>query len=592
MNWRAVVSNQWFQLCLMAAICSGSAGIYDLSKTRPYPIGAGSGGAGSPSPARSAAGLPTSTSSASRGLEVPRLHAKTPGHWIADSAGAPDTDGQDLNQILASADNGDTISIRAGTYQVSVVIDTDLTVAGMGDPAQSPIIQSKTEKSNVFNVSGGHVTLSNLRIEKAGADVSAAIYCGNESRVELVNCSVSSQGLYCVAVRGDCQLNARGCSFRSANVGHGIEYFERTHGNLLDSQFIENKWGLVSVDQSHVNLDNCRFEKNGDSKGFGCPAAVEESGATLDIKNSRFEHNTGAVGALRGADLTMENCELEHNGVSLEGDQVSSGLITVQSGSHGRLTGIHCNSNDQGISILSGAKVELIDVTLTSTGIRTSNKKFAVFCCGIYTNGDGSMVSISGATINGTPYSNVVIVGNATATVNDCSVSNAGMAGFYFGSDDGTPGHGKITGTKIFSNNNFGILVKSGSKIQVSGGEFYHNKIGIVVTGNGSGAVVNKANIRDQSVAGILLAKGGSMSAKDCLIARDRIGIQVGEAGKDPGNDPGSSLSIETCDISSNEKSAAEVFDGSVIKEKSNRLDHNGSDFVKFGTGTVQTIRD
>jgi hypothetical protein len=256
------------------------------------------------------------------------------------------------------------------------------------------------------------------------------------------------------------------------------------------------------------------------------------------------------------------------------------------------LTGLHCSSNDQGISILGGAKLELIDVTLNSTGIRTSNKKFAALCNAVYASGEGSAVSISGATIKGTPYSNIVILGNATATVNNSSVSDAGTAGLYFGSDEGIPGHGTITNTNIFGNSNFGIFVKSGSRIQVSGGEFYGNQIGIVVTGNGSSAVVNNATIRDQSVAGILLAKGGSMSAKDCLIARDKIGVQVGAAGKDPGKDPRSSLSIETCNLNSNQKAAAEVFDGSVITEKNNRLDHNGSDFLKFGSGTVQTIRD
>lgn len=580
MNWRSVLSNQWFQLCLTTAICAAGAGLYDLSQTTSHLVTRAS-----PTPSQLAAG-PTPTSTASRPPDVSRLHAKTRGHWIVDSAGAPDADGQDLNQIVASANNGDTISIRPGTYQVSVVIDKDLILTGTAELAQGPVIEGQGEKSNVFNVSGGHVIFSNLRIEKDVDDALAAIYCGNEASVDLVNCAVSSKGLYCVAAHGDSQLTVRGCSFRSSNVGHGVEYFERSHGNVLDSQFIENKWGLVSIDQSQVELNNCTFERNGDSKGFGSPTAVEGSGATIDIKNSRFEHNTGAIGALRGGDLIMENCDLEHNGVSLEGDQVSSGVITVQSRSHGKLTGIHCSSNDQGISILSGAKVELNNIALTSTGIRTSNKKFAAFCNGIYASGDGSAVSISGATLKDTPYSNIVILGNATATVTNCSVSNAGTAGLYFGSDDGTQGHGTVTSTNVFSNSNFGISVKSGSRIEVSGGEVYDNKIGIVVVGNGSDAVVNKTSIRDQSVAGILLAKGGSMSAKDCLIARDRIGIQVGEAGKDPG----SSLSIETCNINSNEKSAAEVFDGSVITEKSNRLDHNGSDFVKFGTGTVQTI--
>jgi hypothetical protein len=63
---------------------------------------------------------------------VVQLHAKKTGHWIVDASGDADSDSRDLAQVVGSAANGDTITIRPGRYEASLVISKDLALVGEG----------------------------------------------------------------------------------------------------------------------------------------------------------------------------------------------------------------------------------------------------------------------------------------------------------------------------------------------------------------------------------------------------------------------------------------------------------------------------
>src|SRR3984893_3637317 len=221
MNWQVIVRNQWFQLCLAAALCSAGAGIYDLATSTqksPSPIPG-------PTPVQYATPRPSLNPSP----VFAQLHAKNAGRWIVDASGAGDSDSRNLSQVVGSAANGDTVTIRPGRYEASLVINKDLAFIGAGTSPADTMIFVNRDQLNVVHIEAGHVTFSNLQIEQDFNTSFAALYCAQRAHVELDHCSVTSKSTYGVSVDGDAQLDARDSTFSSSEIGYGISYYGRTH---------------------------------------------------------------------------------------------------------------------------------------------------------------------------------------------------------------------------------------------------------------------------------------------------------------------------------------------------------------------------
>jgi hypothetical protein len=521
MNWQVILRNQWFQLCLVAALCSAGAGIFDLAtiSTPPNPT---------PSPAPF-----SSPSKAPSPAPLAQLHPKTSGHWIVDASGAADADSGNLQQVVASAVQGDTVTIRPGRYEAGLEIEKDLTFVGEGTSPTTPLIFSNRDQSNVIEILAGHVTLSNLQIEQDFNANYAALFCGKQSHVELSHCSVTSKGVFGAAATEDAQLDVSDSSFSSSQIGNGIVYQGRARGAVTRTNFFGNRSGLAVENQSRVTVDSCTFRDNGYQQINANTIYVGGSGATLEVARSAFLNNSPtAAFAEESGKLTMTGCYLENNGISLEADHVTNGMMVIQTGAQATLTNLNCKSNKQGIVVSTAATAQLNNVTLSDTGIVTSNEKYQAYCNTVYLDGDGTTASIAGSTISGAPYNGIFIANAAKVSVQNCSISNCKAHGLLFGSDNGTPGYGSVTDSTIFSNHRVGIYLQSKSLVEIHGGEISNNGIdGIEVVGNGSvGTVTNLVLVRNQGEVGLIAYSGGLIKAKNCTIEKNQFGIQAGLA--------------------------------------------------------------
>jgi parallel beta helix pectate lyase-like protein len=519
MNWQVILRNQWFQLCLVAALCSAGAGIFDLatisSPPNPKP----------PSPAPS-----SSPSKPSSPAPLAQLYPKTSGHWIVDASGAADSDSRNLGQVVASAAQGDTVTIRPGRYEASLEIDKDLKLVGEGTSPATPLIFFNRDQSNVILILAGHVTLSNLQIEQDFNGIYAALFCGKQSAVELSHCSVTSKGVFGAAANEDAQLEVSDSSFRSSPMGNGLVYQERARGAVTNTSFIDNKSGLQVENQSRVTVDSCTFRDNGYQQNHGNAVYVGGSGATLEVARSAFLNNSPSVAiAEESGKLTMTACNLENNGISLEADHVTDGMMVVQTGAQATLTNLNCKSNKQGIAVSTAATAQLNNVSLSETGIVTNNEKYQAYCNAIYLDGDGTTASISRSTISGAQYNGISIVNGAKAIVQNCSISNCRFHGLVFGSDAGTPGYGSVNDSTVFSNHRVGIYLQSKSSVEIKGGEISDNGIdGVEVTSGSVGTVTSLVLVRNQGQVGLMAYSGGLIKVKGCTIEKNQFGIQAG----------------------------------------------------------------
>jgi hypothetical protein len=581
MNWQVLLRNQWFQLCLAAALCSAGAGIFDLTtnpakNSQPIPT---------PSPAPYSTPHPL----ASPSPVFTQLHAKKAGHWIVDVSGAADSDSRDLNQVVESAANGDTITVRPGRYEARLWIKKDLIVAGEGTAPANALLFLNRDQANVVHIEAGHVTFSNLQIEQDFNASFSALDCAMQAHVELTNCSVTSKSTYGVSVQNDAQLDARDSVFSSSEVGCGIIYSGRTHGTVTHSRVFGNKFGLEVQNQSHVSVDSCTFQYNGDQNGYGIVTDVNGSGATLEVVRSDFSQNSAGIYAQESGSLTMTGCTLENNGLSLEAPHFTGGLICVETAAQATLSDLVCKFNKQGISVLAAGKAQLNNVSLSDTGIATSNTQYINFCSTIYVNGDGTTVSISKSAISDAIYNGVVVFNGAKAVVENSSISNSKFNGVLFGSDDGTPGYGAVTDSTVFSNHVSGIFVQSKSSVEINGGELSDNfNAGVEVSGSGSAATLNNIYVRNHPKTGMMSYTGGMITAKHCTIEKNQFGVQAGLP--DTGRESGGTIFLESCVVQSNTGYGAISCAGSVINLSGNRFQNGRSDYLRESGGIIRNV--
>jgi Right handed beta helix region len=581
MNWQVIVRNQWFQLCLAAALCSAGAGIYDLATSTPKNS--------SPTPGPTPVQYITPRPSLNPTPVLAQLRAKNVGHWIVDASGAGDSDSRNLSQVVGSAANGDTITIRPGRYEVSLVINKDLAFIGGGASPAETMIFFNRDQLNVVHIEAGHVTFSNLQIEQDFNTSFAALYCVQRAHVELANCSVTSKSTFGVSVGGDAQFDARDSAFSTSEIGNGVSYYERAHGTVTRCRITGNKFGLDVENQSRVNVDGCTFQYNGDQNGYGGPTNVDGSGATLEVEQSNFSQNSAGIYVQESGSLTMTGCTLENNGISLEGTHTTGGLICVQTAGQAKLNGLVCKFNKQGISVLAAGKAELNNVNLSDTGIPTNNTQYIAFCNTICANGDGTTVTVQKSSISNAIYNGFVVMNGARVLVTNSSVSNCKYNGFVFGPDNGAAGYGTITDSTVFSNHISGIFVQSNSSVEITGGEISNNaNHGLEVSGNGSAATVNNVYLRNQLKAGMMAYNGGMITARHCSIEKNQIGVQAGLP--ETGRESAGTILLESCVVQNNNGYGAISCAGSVINLTGNRFQNGRYDYLRQSGGSFRNV--
>jgi hypothetical protein len=575
MNWPGLLRNQWFQLCLVAALCSAGAGIFDLATNSGIPP---------PPPPPSPTPQPTAVPTPM----FTKLHAKKPAHWLVDASGAADADSGDLAQVLNSIDKGDTVTIRPGKYEAALVIQVDVALVGEGNLSTYPEIFFGGDTYNVINCQAGHLSLSNLRIEQNSTAQPASLYCGNQSQVVMNNCFVTSRGLHNVSVEDDARLDARDCRFKSSEIGFGLVYLGRSQGTVTHCTILGNKWGLDILNQARVTVDNCTFQENGTQKGEGFAICVSGGGAIANVQSSHFLGNSGSAAYTdEGGNLTMTGCNLENNGITLEGDHVTAGLVCVQTGAKATVANSVCKSNKQGIAVLAAGKLQLTDVSLSMTGIDTGNTQYGLFCNTIFLQGEGTTASISGCTISDSENNGLIVMSGAKAIVNSCSVNNSRLHGMVFGGDDGTPGYGTVIDTKELGNHVDGIFLQSRSAVEVNAGEISNNQgNGVEVNGTGSRASLAKVSVLGQGGAGLMAYSGGSITGKESFIEKNRFGIQAGLPGNDPAT--GGTINLQSSHVQYNSDYGASSYIGSTITLLRNTF-KNGKDRDYFNGGGTFT---
>jgi parallel beta-helix repeat protein len=246
-----------------------------------------------------------------------------------------------ISAAVARAAPGDRIVVQPGTYEETVILDKELYLAGAG-PREAVVL--RCSDGNCLLVRGEAVTVAGLTLEGRAA-LKGKQYAAvdvERGRLLLENCSVTSDSLACVAVRGEeAQPVIRGCTLhRGAEAG--LFFLRGAQGTVEDCEIAEQATAGVAVrDESAPTLRRCTIRKSGGvgvlvyQKGRpvleGC--RVEGSGlAGLEVR-------TGGSPLLRGCTI----CDGRQAGVLVH--QEGAGVLERCTVSDNGGSGVECRSD-------------------------------------------------------------------------------------------------------------------------------------------------------------------------------------------------------------------------------------------------------
>lgn len=245
----------------------------------------------------------------------------------------------DIQAAIDAADEGDTISIAAGDYELwqeSIRIKKSLTIEGAGATA-TRLMGDGNAPESLVNVADGvaSVTLRGLTIR---------------DRV----------------VAGSAAMGPGGLDHR------GDDLF------LSDVAFINNRggWGGAVRTQTlfgQIKIDNCTFEKNTGFAGGGL-AVYNGTALELSISNTVFKNNNAVFSG--GAILMRDTAEVSLNNVLIENNSAGN----TGGGAHF-------------FTDTSSSKIVMTDSTI----IRNQASKTG----GVSTFGDSVSIKIQGSTVRG-----------------------------------------------------------------------------------------------------------------------------------------------------------------------------------------------
>jgi Right handed beta helix region len=561
MKWRALLQNQWFQLCLLVAMLSGAAIIYNTVKSTPP-----SGTASRPSPSSTPPPLPP----------VRKIRPKKTGQWILDASGARDSDSKDIQVVAASLTDGDLVTVRPGTYTGNCEIAVSARFVGPAPGTGVATIRSVEPKRAGMSITGKKVSLENLSINLDVAGSAAAVRIVGAAQVEMIGCSISTQATYGVFVHENASLTAENSQFRAGDVGSCLVFDGTSHGSLSRCTFSEGRWGLVTKTGAQVEASNCTFEKMRPANGRGDMVAVTGEHASAKLDTCQFTDSTTIVFVDAGGTLTITGSTFQNNGITGDNESTSVGLISVRNKGQAILNHDTFENNKQGVVAMKGGNVTMQDVRMHQTGLASTNQTIRFYSNAVAATDLGSTMIVDDSYIADSPFVGFLVTDGAHLKATKTVVSNSAKAGLQLGDRD-APGaaNADLDNVQFIDSPQRAVWVDNGSQLTIQNCRV--SRIGqTAITASGQGTRINitKTRINNCGESGLLAFAGGTISVTGGTIEGNKWGAQAGIR-----NDPAKSgtITLTNCTVQGNTLFGLVACQGATLTMKGGTLEKNGT---------------
>jgi Right handed beta helix region len=578
MNWRALLQNQWFQLCLLVAALSGGVMIYNIAQKPGSDI---VGGNGTPMPG------PSPSASVSR-QAITKIKAKKRGQWIVDSSGARDADSGDIETVAASLSDGDVVNLRAGTYTGNFEVNVSARFVGPASGKGVATIRGVDAQRAGLTISGKKVGFENVSLSFEAAGDSPAVQISREAAVEMTNCAMTTQSKFGILVSESASLTAQGTQFRAVNAGCCLKYQGTAQGTLNHCSFLAGRWGLEVINAAQVQGSSCSFQQIGLVNGLGLTLGVVGR-ASLTLDACQFDGNTATIMADEGGTLHLTGSTFRNNGVTGEGENTSWGMICAQHGSRVSLKDNVFEDNRQGLVALSGSSLLLERAQMRQTGLVTENQKLKSYCNAVGANDQGTTVTVMGSTISDSLNDAFNVSGGANLKMVETTITNSNLSALSLGFANTAAAQAVLNNVRVNGAHGDAIFVRSGSQLDMQSCQVANSDVvGVEVQDSGSQGKITNSTITGCKSMGLDANLGATITASGCTMEATTRGAQAGLP-----NDPQKrgSVFLTNCTVRGNSVFGVGACRGALLVMKGGFLGGNKQNTWHESGGTVRLER-
>ncbi|HEX6567479.1 MAG TPA: right-handed parallel beta-helix repeat-containing protein [Chthoniobacterales bacterium] len=412
-DFRGLIKNQWVIVCSLVGLVALCTTLVDVF----------TGKFGSSTSTQTANNNQT-TNNNQTGNQVnpqPQTVSK-PKHgrqWVLDSTGAGDADAKDFASIVNSLQDGDTVQVKAGSYNGPLALAKSVVITGDTDQKTGARASIRYSGTGCV-ITGGQVTLQNLDISETSEGGAALISAVSQSVVQIKNCNLLSLGSNGVALSENGQLTLQDSSLRTGNKGTACIVKGYAKATIERSSFEENLRCVDCVEQGSVAINDCKFQNNTSDSD---KASLVYFGSTGSAQLSRctFTENTVTITDAQGI-MTLTSCRFEKNREGRYKYTVGAGASGQNA--YGKLTLSACEfvSNPTAVWVSNGGQLTMDGCKFQSCGQIPKAGAVVPNCANLLIMGQGSFATVTNTTFTDVQFAGVLVADQAHATLKDITI--------------------------------------------------------------------------------------------------------------------------------------------------------------------------
>ena len=348
--------------------------------------------------------------------------------WVLDSTGAGDSDAKDFVQILNTLQDGDTIEVRAGSYDGPSTLAKSVVVTGDTDQKTGARASIHYSGGTGCAITGGQVTLQNFDVSETSEGGSVLISASSQSVVQIKNCNLVSRGSHCVGALENAQLTLQDSSLRTLGKGYGCYVKGNAKATIERCTFEENLGCVQCTEAGSVVINDSKFQNNVTNSKDAFLVLLSGTGSA-EVNRCTFTENTTAVADAQGT-MTLTNCHFEKN---REG--YWKYIVVVDASGKLTLTGCEFVSNPRAVVASNGAQLTVDGCKFQSSGQipkAADAPAYLPYFANLLVMGQGSVATVTNTTFTDVQFEGVLVADQAQARLKDVTIQG-GQYGINLG---------------------------------------------------------------------------------------------------------------------------------------------------------------
>jgi hypothetical protein len=460
----------------------------------------------------------------------PKPDSTIPKTWIVDAQKGAGADDAEIEPVLQKAKDGDSITLKPGTYAGGFTVDKKIRIAGeKAEPAKYVIHTNTEQQRKAVRIVAQGVTLANLQILQGDGGAGPALIAAKECNLTLESCELKFRSATGILGQSPASFTASNCSF-SSEAGRAMVMRGPTKIEMTKCSFTGGAGAFNSDIEAQYILRGCNFSDLGDKAAKAAALSIFGEGASITAEDCTFTRCRLPLQAEMNATLSLTKCTFTGNGVSGENGDFTQGIIAVSKKAGATLKDVTFEKNRQGINVFGEASVQLEDCKFSESGVMSKDGNFMLFSVPLRAHGEGTKATIRHSTFTRSKSHAIFITKGASVSLEDSDFTGTMLGAVSADKSSGAQCDVRVKKCR-FSGNTEGITL-AGATAMVDDCEFRENSGGLSARGASTKADINGGTIEGQKDFGFLSTSDAVLTLTSVKFEGNLHGVQVGVPGK------------------------------------------------------------